>query len=288
MASSAFDSLGGSSTEDLFTNVADKRQAHTYLFYGGQGTGKTYTAMTSEDEPIYIIDTEMRSDLTAGEQFPDKNILVYEPVEINFEDVDPDNPLDDAIDIPATLDNLNNAVISLVNGYRNGDLEGGTVIVDSVTDLWDWVMEAGKLRLMEANGVDEATFRLENQMDWGGIKSRHYKIITGLRVLTKKYGVNVILTAREKERPEYADGGGEHYIKCENSVPFMSGVNIRFTKEARKGQIRHIAKFDKIASNNQPDIEMVDPTFSEILEAVETGEIPDNSTQEGKESDGGF
>lgn len=283
-----FDSLGAQSADEMFTSVEQKREAHTYLFYGGQGCGKTYTALTAEQEPIWIIDTEMRSDLTANEQFPEKDIRVYEPVEIDFDEVDSDNPLDDAIDIPSTLDNINNAVISLVNGYREGDLEGGIVVVDSVTDLWDWVMEAGKLRLMEANGVDEATFRLENQMDWGGIKSRHYKIITGLRVLTKKYGVDVVLTAREKERPDYADGGGEHYIKCENSVPFMSGANVRFTKEVRKGNVKHIAKFDKIGSNDQPNIELINPTFEQIRQSVHTGEVPEEASADDDEDEGGF
>lgn len=284
---SGFDSLGsGSSHDDMFVKTSEKRETHTYLFYGGQGVGKTFTALTSPDEPVFVIDTEMRSDLTANEKFEDKDIRLYEPVEISFEDVDPENPMEDAIDIPKTLDNINNAVISLVNGYREGELEGGTVVVDSVSDLWDWVMEAGKLRLMEANEVDEATFRLENQMDWGGIKSRHYKILTALRVLTKKYDVNVILTAREKERPDYADGGGEHYIRCEKSVPFMTGVNVRFTKETRKGQIKHIASFKKIGANDQPNIDMVNPTFAEIEEAVATGEIPEGD--EDDEDGGGF
>ncbi|MFB6236993.1 MAG: AAA family ATPase [Halopenitus sp.] len=282
----AFESLGGNSHDDMFTNVTEERIAHTYLLYGGQGVGKTYTALTSEQEPIFVIDTEMRTDLTATEKFADKDIRVYEPVEINFDDVDPDNPLEDAIDIPATLDNINNAVIGLVNGCRDGEIEGGTVVFDSVTDLWDWVMEAGKLRLMEANEVDEATFRLENQMDWGGIKSRHYKILTALRVLTKKYNMDVILTAREKEKPDYADGGGEHYIKCENSVPFMSGVNIRFTREVRKGQTRHIANFKKIGANNQPDKELIDPTFEEIRQTVDSGEIDQDEDED--EDDSGF
>ena len=276
---SAFDNLGSTNANDMFTAVSDKRQAHTYLFYGGQGCGKTYTALTSDIEPVYVIDTEMRSDITATEKFPDKDIRVYEVVDIDFDEVDPEHPLDDAIDIQQTLANINNAVIALVNGVRDGDIEECTVVVDSVTDVWDWVMEAGKLRLMEANEVDEATFRLDNQMDWGEIKRRHYKILTALRVLSKKHGVDTILTAREKQRPEYADGGGEHYIRCENSVPFMSEVNVRFTKDVRKGQVRHIARFEKMGANNQPDIDIIDPTMAEIREMVRTGNVPDQDDE---------
>lgn len=283
-----FGDLGGSTDhEDMFTKVGEERRAHTYLFYGGQGCGKTYTSLTSEDTPIFVIDTEMRSDLTTSEKFPDKDIRVFEPAEISFDSVDEDNPLEDAIDIQASLNNINNAVVSLVNGYREGDLEGGTVILDSVSDLWEWVKEAGKLRLMEANDVDESTFRLDNQMDWGGIKNRHYKIITALRTLTKKYDVDVILTAREKEKPDYTDGGGEHYIRCENKVPFMTGVNIRFVRETQKGQVRHLAKFKKIGANNQPDEELVDPTFTEIRECVETGEVEQEDDDESDEDDSG-
>lgn len=287
---SAFDELGGgASHDDVFKSVQDKRLAHTYLFYGGQGVGKTYTALTAETEPIFVIDTEMRSDLTATEQFPDKDIRIFEPVEINFDEVDPENPLEDAIDIPGTLDNINNAIVSLVNGVRDGDIEDGLVILDSASDLWDWTQEWGKQRLMEENQIDEATFRLENQMDWGMIKGKHYKMLTALRVLTKKYGIDVVLTAREKEIPQYAEGGGEHYIKAENSVPFMTGVNVRFTKEVQKGQVRHLADFRKMGSNNQPDIELVDPTFEDIREAVATGEVDsDDSDSSEDESESGF
>lgn len=268
--------LGSAEVEadDVFDTVDEKREGHVYLFYGEQGSGKTYTSMTGE-EPIHVIDTELRADITAAELDND-NIRVTEPAQINIEEVDPDNPLEDAISIPDSLDAVNNAVIALFNSYNSGDIEGGTVVLDSATDLWDWCQEWGKQRLMEENDVNEANFRLENQFDWGMIKNKHYKIFSGLRVLAKRHGVNVVFTAREKERPDYTSGeGSEHYIKCERSVPFWAEVTVRFTKEVRKGKTRHVASFDKLGANNQPAGELVDPDFNMILECVEAGEIPD-------------
>lgn len=280
---SAFDDLEDKEHDDLFTPVEDARKSYTWLLYGGQGTGKTYTSMDFPP-PVFVIDTELRSDITA-EEYPGKDIRIFEPGEISFDNVDKDNPLEDAIDVPESLDNINQAVISLVNGYREGDLEGGTVVLDSVADLWDWSQEWGKQRLMEKNNVDRADFSLENQMDWGLIKNKHNRILTGIRTLSKKYNVNVVLTAREKKRPDYVEGGGEHYIKCEKTVPFWAEVTVRFSKEVRKGQTRHIATFDKLASHNPPDGELVDPSYKELAEVVETGELPE---QNDDNEDGGF
>ena len=286
--SGGFGDLGGdTSHDDLFKSVDDEsRDGHVWLLYGGQGTGKTYTGMTAPG-PIFVIDTELRSDITARE-FPGKDIRVFEPAQISFDDVDPDDPLEDAIDIPASLDNINNAVISLVNASREGELEDATVIVDSATDLWSWTQEWGKQRLMEENDVNEANFRLENQFDWGMIKNKHHKILTALQVLSKKYAIDVIFTAREKEKPNYTSGSSEHYIKVENRVPFMAEGSARFTKEVRKGQTKHVVEFDKLGPNDQPAGEMVNPTFPEMTEALETGEIPESADEDESNDAEGF
>lgn len=284
--SSAFDQLGDDpGHDDLFTPVSEKRLAHVWLLYGGQGTGKTYTSMTFP-EPIFVIDTELRSDLTARGEFDDRDIRIFEPGAISFENVDPSDPLEDAIDIPQSLDNVNNAVITLVNGYREGDIEGGTVVLDSVTDLWDWTQEWGKQRLMQQGDVNEADFRLENQFDWGMIKSKHYKILTGLRSLAKQYGAEVVFTAREKQIPDYAEGGGEHYIKCENSVPFWTEINGRFIRDVHKGQTRHMVDFKKIGPNNQPNERLINPTYEDMVEVLETGEVKSEEEQIESEEDG--
>lgn len=278
---SAFDTLD-QSHDELFQKVEEKRKAHVWLLYGGQGTGKTYTSMMFP-QPVFLIDTELRSDLTARE-FPDRDIRVFEPGEISFDNIEGDNPLEDAIDVSRSLDNVNNAVISLVKGYRDGDLEGGTVVLDSVTDLWDWSQEWGKQRLMQAGDVNEANFRLENQFDWGMIKNKHYKILTGIRTLAKKYGVEVVFTARERSRLDYKSGDEEHYIKCEKTVPFWTEINVRFTREVRKGQTKHIAKFHKLGAENQPDQELIDPTYEEMKSVLESGEVPEKEDDDDGET----
>lgn len=282
---SAFGDLGGDQDlDDMFQSVdSERREGHLWLFYGAQGTGKTFTSMTAR-EPVFVIDTELRSDITARE-FPEKDIKVFEPAQISFDEVDPDNPLEDAIDIPQSLDNINNATVRLVQECRDGDLDTGTVVLDSATDLWSWTQEWGKQRLMKENDVNEANFRLENQFDWGMIKNKHHKILTALQVLSKKHGLDVILTAREKKRPNYTDSGSEHYIRVENRVPFAAEGSARFSKDVRQGQVRHIVTFDKLGPNNQPDGELVDPTYADLLHALEHGELVDEEDQESESDD---
>lgn len=287
--SSGFGDLGGGqSYDEMFTEVDEKREGHIWLLSGGQGTGKTYTTLSSFPEPVFVIDTELRADITANE-LPDRDIRVFQPGEISFEDVDPDNPLEDAIDVTRSLDNINNAVVKLVQGYKEGEIDGGTVVLDSATDLWSWCQEWGKQRLMQENDVNEANFRLENQFDWGMIKNKHARILNGVCTLARKYDAEVVFTAREKEISAYAtdSNSSEHYIKCENRVPFVAEVQARMTKEVRKGQTRHVAQFEKLGANNQPSGELVDPTYDEMIAALEEGEIPDDSGSEDND-DGGF
>lgn len=286
---SGFDSLEDEGFDEMFTSVDERREGHIWLLSGGQGTGKTFTTLNSFPEPIFVIDTELRADITANE-LPDRDIKIFEPGEISFENVDPDNPLEDAIDVTRTLDNINNAVIQLVQGYKTGDIEGGTVLLDSATDLWSWCQEWGKQRLMDENEVNEATFRLENQFDWGMIKNKHGRILNGLATLSRKYDAEVVFTAREKQIPDYADSNSEHYIKVENRVPFVSEVQARMTKEVRKGTMQHIATFEKLGANNQPAGEIVNPTYEDMITALETGEISESAAESDAEEAeaGGF
>lgn len=277
---------GGQDYSDMFTEPGEKREGHVWLLSGGQGTGKTYTPLHSFPEPVFVIDTELRADITANDdEIEDREVRIFEPGEISFENVDPDNPLEDAIDVTQSLDNINNAVIQLVQGYKSGEIEGGTVVLDSATDLWSWCQEWGKQRLMEENEVNEANFRLENQFDWGMIKNKHARILNGLVTLAKKYDVQVVFTAREKQIPDYADGNSEHYIKVENRVPFVAEIQARMVKDVRKGQTKHIAQFEKLGSNNQPSGEMINPDYDRMITALEEGEIPENSEED---TDAGF
>jgi hypothetical protein len=133
---------------------------------------------------------------------------------------------------------------------------------------------------MEENEVNEANFRLENQFDWGMIKNKHARILNGLTTLSKKYDVEVVFTAREKKIPDYADSSSEHYIKVENRVPFVAEIQTRMTKEVRKGKTVHIAQFEKLGANNQPSGELVNPSYDEMIHALNEGEIPDDNSTE--------
>jgi len=83
--------------------------------------GKTHFICTCP-EPVRIIDTEFGATPVAKANFPDRDIRIFEAVVID--------PTTDEVNPSASLDRLEQAIGSLRN------IEGGTVAIDSGTDVW--------------------------------------------------------------------------------------------------------------------------------------------------------
>ncbi len=148
---------------------AESKRGLKIGLYGDFGTGKTHFALTAP-EPIFIIDTEIGA-APLAHIFKDKDIKILDVAEENgsksYEKIV------EAIDHITQQENV------------------GTVIIDSVTDLWEFAQEHAKIEIFKIKPEQ----RLAQQWDWGVINKLYLKLI--LKLL--KLNCNLILTARESE-----------------------------------------------------------------------------------------
>ena len=155
---------------------------------GRPKTGKSRFALSCPG-PVYVIETEPGLPPLA-KLFPDKEIYfvdVYEPDYTGVFEVDASKTL-------AKID----ASVRLIRDLIRADPKSvGTVVLDSVTDIWKWVMEWMKLEILKI----DRTARVRQQWDYGYANTKYQNIIMQIIALP----VHVVLTAQEKE--EYASAG---------------------------------------------------------------------------------
>ena len=161
----------------VFTKLGDAKEKRGLKIgiYGDYATGKTHFGLTAP-EPIYIIDTEMGS-APLAHLFKDKDVRVLDVAErdgtLSYQKIV------DAVEYISKQDNV------------------GTVILDSVTDLWEFSQEFAKVNIFKIKPEQ----RLAQQWDWGVINKCYMKVLMNLL----KIECNLILTAREAE--VYAGAG---------------------------------------------------------------------------------
>ena len=143
--------------------------------YGDYATGKSHFALTAP-EPIYIIDTEMGVSPLAH-MFKGKDIKIIDVAEE---------------DGSKSYDKFVGAI-----EYISKQEKVGTVVVDSITDFWDFCQEYAKVNIFKIKPQD----RLAQQWDWGTINKLY--LLQLLKLI--KMDANVIVTAREAE--VYAGAG---------------------------------------------------------------------------------
>ncbi len=154
------------------------------LSYGSFSTGKTHFALTST-APVFIIDTENGSSPLAN-KFPDAQV-------INICNLEGDNV--DEKDEVRNFENFQDAVDYLI---KLPDEQVGTIIVDSMSDIWSWAQAYAKTKVFKIPIED----RFKQQFDWGVPSSLIRK--TMLKLINKN--CNIIFTAREGE---LYDGPGQ-------------------------------------------------------------------------------
>jgi len=173
------------------------------LSYGNFSTGKTHFALSS-DKPVFIIDTENGASPLA-DKFPDAKVLNI----CNLEGDDVDEK-----DEVKNFENFQEAVNQLI---KMPDNEIGTVVVDSVSDIWEWAQAYGKVKIFKLTVED----RLKQQWDWGIINKLY---LTQIKKLINK-NCNVIFTARDSET--YNGPGqpsGRFEPKCQKKTPFWVDI----------------------------------------------------------------
>ncbi len=148
---------------------ADKKRGLNIGIYGDFATGKTHFGLTAP-EPIFIIDTELGASPLAF-QFVGKDINI--------------------LDVAEKDGNKSFSKVEKAIEFIEKQEKVGTVIIDSISDLWDYTQEYAKINIFKIKPQD----RLAQQWDWGVINKLYLNLI--LRLI--KLDCNVILTAREGE-----------------------------------------------------------------------------------------
>lgn len=148
---------------------AEEKRGLKIGLYGDFASGKTYFSLTAP-EPIYIIDTEIGA-APLAHMFKGKDIQVLDVAEENGS---------------KSYEKIVEAV-EFISQQKNV----GTVVIDSVSDFWDFAQEYAKVNIFKIKPEQ----RLAQQWDWGIIN----KLYLGILLKLLKLPCNLILTARESE-----------------------------------------------------------------------------------------
>jgi hypothetical protein len=209
-----------------FKKLKDAKQSRgiKILSYGNFSTGKTHFALTS-DAPVYVIDTENGVSPLA-DKFPEINVM-------NISNMDNDN-----VEEKDEVKNFENYMNTIEYLSSLPDEQVGTIIIDSISDIWDWAQAYAKVKVFKI-GIED---RLKQQWDWGTINKLYLK---PLQKLINK-NCNVILTAREAETYEGAGKpSGRFEPKCQKKTPYWVDVVLHHEIKFVNNKILFQAKIEK-------------------------------------------
>lgn len=152
--------------------------------------GKTHFAHTMP-EPIVFIDTESKA-YDLSHKF-DKEIVYYQP-----------DDYDDAVDC------LEEGIGAL-DAVRNETEQVGTIVVDSMSIMWEWSQQKYVDKFMPGKDASEVNFQSnmgqEGTSDWKQIKKFHN---SDFRQVMTDTPYNLCWTAmREDDYQQVFDGGGD-------------------------------------------------------------------------------
>ena len=131
--------------------------------YGKGGTGKT-EFIFSCPQPLFIIDTEMGS-MPLHHQHPDVKVEINEIWEKSNDEIMERDDVKCFERIRESIDWL----------YQD-PIEGGTIAIDSATDLWSMCQSYAKVKLFKIKPED----RMKFQFDWGKVNNLYKQILTKL------------------------------------------------------------------------------------------------------------
>ena len=226
-----------------------KNRGIKILSYGNFSTGKIHFALSST-KPVFIIDTENGASPLA-DKFPDAKVINIS--NIGGGDVDEKDEVNN-------FDNFINTVDYLIS---LPDEQIGTIIIDSISDIWDWAQAYGKIKIFKISIED----RLKQQWDWGVINKLY---LAPLQKLINK-NCNLILTARESET--YNGPGqpsGQYVPKCQKKTPYWVDIVLYHQIKFINKQINFQAKITKCRQKGDLIGTIVqNPNLEKIKELIE-------------------
>ncbi len=187
--------------EDLFTPIeqAAARRGVKAFFWGEWKTGKTYSSLTFPGD-VYVVDTEGGT-APLKQHFKGRNINIMhcgkpfgEKPTYKSSGKEEDKPF--AVDPVLSLREVEKATLALANkDWSNG----GTIIVDSVSDIWEWIQSWLKYNAKYSTSAKSGK-EFMMQTEWQHANAMYRVILDRLL----KLPVHVVLTSRSA--PIYQDG----------------------------------------------------------------------------------
>jgi len=262
--------------ENLFVPAqkALQRSGVKAFVWGGYGVGKTYFAL-SFPQPIRVISTEFGV-AQLLHHFPDKEIGIMEctepyteaPTKARTGQVD-DQPF--AVDPVVSLRKVEKASLALKN------VQGGTIVLDSGTDLWSWLGAWIELTADKQYSKTGGMMRTE----WSKANARYRTIL--MRLLSRP--CHFVMTGRSQQ---VYDGQGNmtatEKFAAQKETPYFADIIIHLTKKPRQNVdvttgkvtgtvIQRVGIVEKCRFADVNNMTITDPTYDNLKESLK-GKIP--------------
>ena len=237
------------------------------IVWSKAGLGKTYMALSSLAEPVWVISTEPESVEPLFIHFPDKDIRIVQcarpfaeaPTIKKTGKVDTEVA---ASDPELSLREFEKVTLLLK------DIKEGTIVLDSVTDVWEWFSAWIDINATKFVGTGQMM-----RTEWGRVNSKYKTLIN--RILSRP--VDVIMTARSENI--YGEGGKETTatkMSGQKRTPYMPNIIMELKVKPRsvidkqgkilstKNEIVGIIQKARGVEETVIDKEVPRPTFEKV------------------------
>jgi len=266
--------------QDLFTPLeqAQQRRGIKALFWGPWGTGKTYAAL-SFPEPIYVLSTE-DGVAPLAHHFKGKDIKIVECAKPYTE-----KPIlkstGQELDEPAVMDPVESLAAFEEGCNMLQNVEKGTIVVDSVSDIWEWL--GTWLKYNAAKSVSKSSGKeFMMQTEWALANSK-YKVLL-FKLMTRP--CNVVFTARSAN---LYDAAGQQTMQQKASTQKNTQYWIDISAEFKKIPMpeapgstkliqKRVATIDKCRFGDVPNPVIPDLTYQKLKESLK-GHVPEGIFQ---------
>lgn len=251
--------------DQLFKDAFANQEKNPYIsatFWGPPEAGKTFTAMTFPG-PIHIVDLEggVRENL---KYFKDKSNMPTKEIKtircVSFKDVE---TKDDEYDWKKVdpINTLKNFDVALTMLQR---MHGGTVVVDSMTSVNDWLkalMDSRVQKKTSDKGVEYI-----DQIDWKYANQKWLWIWEKL----KNIDANLVVIAREKPIYENREMTNKTEADLRMNPEYQTSIFAKFDKVMEqvgdKLITRRIVSFNKFRGNKlAKTYNIEDCTYDKII-----------------------
>ena len=245
-------------------DAADMENRWSMLVWSEPGKGKTHFGYSTK-EPVCIIDTEGKGH-HLSDKFTDKTVKIFQPS--NYDEA---------------LDALNSALNLLDKVYeRTGRI--GTVVVDSMSIMWEWSQQKYVEKFYRGKDVDEVEFSsamgTSGQSDWKQIK-RYHNVKFRQSIIDSPF--HFVWTAMSSDDYEAAIENDINFTpkkpSGEKENEYKASEVLRLRENEEGVTVGELEKSDKI-DHHYTDLTKPDfPKHKEVVQAIRNAEAGQRSIQ---------